>query len=168
MLTLKQKFDLGTKGEWIALVQSAIAQIATGTTHEKPQEISFGDIQDEALADLPEIRLQQQKAAHLKRVALARSITGTRTALTESAQRAAILLAAAMAEDVAKVSPEQGTQVAGLMASFLALDAGGQLPAQQQAALDATILATVRGGWSALSGYNVHYEIPEAIANATA
>jgi len=168
MLTLRQKFDLGTKGEWIALVQSAIAQVATGTTHEKPQEISFGDIQDAALADLPEVRLQQQKAAHLKRVTLARNITGTRTALTESAQRAAILLASAMAEDVAKINAEQGEQVAGLMSAFLSLYPGEQLPEEQQAALDATILATVRGGWSALAGYNVHYEIPEAIANAAA
>lgn len=163
MLTLRQKFDLGTKGEWIALVQSAIAQVATGTTHEKPGEISFGEIQDAALTDLPEVRLQQQKAAHLKRVTLARSITATRASLTEAAQRAAILLASAMAEDVAKVNVSQGEQVAGLMTAFLA---NGALPDEQQAALDATILATVRGGWSAMAGYNVHYEIPEAIANA--
>lgn len=163
MLTLTQKKDLGEKGEWIALVQSAVAQVASDITHEKPEEISFGDVQDAALAELTDVKLAQQKAAHLKRVMLARAVTGSRTALRESAQRAAMLLAAAMAEDVAKLSPEQGDQVAGLMTAFLA---NGALPDEQQAALDATILATVRGGWSAMAGYNVHYEVPEAIANA--
>lgn len=165
MLTLRQKFDLGTKGEWIALVQSAVAQVASDVTHERPVDISFGADEDASLLNLSDIKTAQQNVAHLRRVSLARSITGTRAALEEAARRAAILLSAAMAEDVAKVDAGQGTAVALLMTAFLE---AGQLPNEQQAVLDAVILATVRGGWSALAGYNVHFEIPEAIANAAA
>lgn len=119
MLSLRQKFDLATKGEWIALVQAAVVKVASDVTHEKPEEISFGDVQDAALAELPEIKAAQQKEAHLRRVTLARAVTGTRAALAESAQRAAMLLVAAMAEDVGKVNAGQGEQVAALMAGFL-------------------------------------------------
>jgi len=199
MLTLSEKNLLGQEGRFIALVRSAIAKAASDVTHEKMSDISFGALYDAELGELPIIQLAQQQSAHVKRAVLAQRIIASAIELNDAAKRAAVLLAAAMAEDVAKENVAMGTAVAELMVMFLhakpqkpvytqvetgeldadgnpitetvvdepeSWEADGLLEPAKQAQLDGVLTATIASGWNALAGFNVHYEIPRAIAAA--
>lgn len=163
MLTLKEKNRLGTSGEWIALVSSAVAQVAVDVKRENPADLSFGTF-DASLDALPALRPTLQFEAHKKRAALATQTLSTRDALNKSAQTWAMALAANMCERIEEQSAGQGEGYSQLLRLFLS---GAELPPEHQATIDATLVAVVRESVSAIAGFNAAYEVPAAIAQQT-
>ena len=161
MLTLTQKHQLGTKGEFIAKVLAAISMIAVAVTHEKPNELTFADIEG-TLDDYPEVKAQEQLTMHRERAALAMSIINSTDAGNNAARRAAALLSASIVEQVASEDEQQAAALVASLQVFLQ----DKAEEQHHAIIDALVAAVVAAGWSSLAGYNVYYRVPLAIAEA--
>lgn len=161
MINLTQKHQLSCSHFFIEAVKMALIGVATDITHERPSELTFGSQQ--TAVEEAGIVVQAQADMHKKRRAYALQVLQRPDAL---AQQAAAATASRLLEETADKQPSIAPLLEAYLLSLINVDplityheetAPTAPPLETyEAIFYGSIEAVVFGGFSAMSGYNVH------------